>query len=711
MSTKERRFYCYTDSGGTFTDSLIIDEQGNMFSGKAPTTPASLDESHIASIRAAIEGLDMTWEEFVPQIDIAAFGTTAMINTIVQRRGAKVGAIVTAGFELLSWMGRGSQTYSEYSWQGILHSITHRRLEDLVPYDLVRGATERIDCNGKAFIPLYENEVKEATADLIAKDVDAIVILFLYSYLNSSHELRAKQIVEEMVASAGKNIKVFASCEVNPIMKELARFNSVAIEAYAGDICRKSLAKSEERLRASGYSKALQVTLSHGGLMPFQHARMVETAMSGPAGGIMGGKYLADVYGFENVITTDVGGTSFDVGLVTKGRVGVKSEPVVARFILSVPCAEVTSIGAGGGTIAYLDPYTGRLKVGPQSAGAVPGPACYGSGGEEPTVTDADVVLGYIDPDYFLGGRLKLDRSLAEKAIKTKIADPLGLSVVEAARGIKEIIDTDMGNYCRNLISSRGYTVNDYVLLAFGGAGPTHVAGYTKNTPYKEVVMAPFASVFGAFGGAMSDYSRQYVKATRIFIPYGADEATKLEAADKLNKLWEEMEASAYEELENAGFNTKDIQFDHFTYTRYEGQLDEIVVHPPLRRLLSSADVDTFINAFETEYSSIFTRAGRYPETGYLTLHIGLVARVPKPKPLLKKRPVRKVTGNGLKGQRLAYFEGQEFDAKIYQLSDVASGQTIEGPAIIEHIDTCFVIPPNYRIDVDEYGMLFLRRL
>ena len=711
MSSQSKKFYCYTDAGGTFTDTLIIDEQGNMFSGKAPTTPASLDEGHIASIRVAVERLGITWKEFVPQIEMAAFGTTAIINTIVQRTGARVGAIVTAGFELLSWMGRGSQTYSEYSWQGILHSITHQRLNDLVPYDLIRGVTERIDGNGKAFIPLYENEVREATADLIAKDIDAIIILFLYSYLNSTHELRAKQIVEEMVASAGKNIKVFASCEVNPVMKELARFNSIAVEAYAGDICRQSLAKSEERLRASGCRKALQVTLSHGGLMPFHYARMVETAMSGPSGGIIGGKYIAGVYGFENVITTDVGGTSFDVGMVTKGRVNVKSEPMVARFILGTPCAEVTSIGAGGGTMGYLDPYTGRLKVGPQSAGAVPGPACYGSGGEEPTVTDADVVLGYIDPDYFLGGQLKLDRSLAEKAIKTKIADPLGVSVVEAARGIKEIIDADMETYCRNLISSRGYAVNDYVLVAFGGAGPTHVAGYTKNTRYKEVMMAPWASVFCAFGGAMADYSRQFVKATRIFIPYGADEATKLEAAEKLNKLWEEMEATAYEEMENAGFNAKDIQFDHSTYTRYAGQLDEIVVHSPLRRLVNSADVDTFIKAFETEYSSIFTRAGRYPEAGYLTLHVGLVARVPKPKPLLQKRPVSKVTGNGLKGRRPAYFEGQEFDTKIYELSDVASGQTIEGPAIIEHVDTAFVIPPNYRIDVDEYGIIFLRRL
>ena len=299
----------------------------------------------------------------------------------------------------------------------------------------------------------------------------------------------------------------------------------------------------------------------------------------------MGGKFLCDVYGYKNIITSDVGGTSFDVGLITGGRISIKTEPVVARFILSAPCAEVTSIGAGGGTIAYLDLFTNRLKVGPQSAGSVPGPASYGQGAENPTVTDADVVLGYVNPDYFLGGRMKLDKSLAEKAIKEKIADPLGISVIDAALGIKEIIDTDMENYCRNLISSRGYAVEDYALLAFGGAGPTHVAGYTKNTKYKEIIITPFASVFCAFGGATADYSRHYLRATRVFIPYMADEETKLKAGETLSSLWAEMETIAMNEMEKAGFNLKEVQFEHLAFTRYGGQLDEISFKSPRSRL------------------------------------------------------------------------------------------------------------------------------
>ncbi|MBN1320222.1 MAG: hydantoinase/oxoprolinase family protein [Thermoleophilia bacterium] len=706
----QNRYYCYTDAGGTFTDTLLIDQSGDMWSGKAPTTPASLDEGHIASIEAALAGLGITMRDLLSRAEVIAFGTTAIINTIVQRSGAHVGAIITKGFERVPSIGRACQNYSEYSWGDILHSGTHRHLQDLVAYQDIVGVTERIDANGKAFIPLYEHEVREAVDKLIDKNVESIIILFLYSYMNPSHELRAKEIAEEIIKRRGAGTRVFTSYEISPTMKELSRFNTLAVEAYAGDIARKSLAKSEERLVALGAKTRLQATLSHGGLMPAAYAHMVDTAMSGPAGGILGGKYLGDVYGYKNIITSDVGGTSFDVGLITGGRINIKTEPVVARFILSAPCAEVTSIGAGGGTMAYLDPFTNRLKVGPQSAGSVPGPACYGKGGENPTVTDADLVLGYIDPGYFLGGRMKLDKSLAEKAIKEKIADPLGLSVIDAATGIKEIIDAEMENYCRSLISTRGYAVEDYVLLAFGGAGPTHVAGYTKNTKYKEVVVTPFASVFCAFGGATADYSRQYLRATRIYVPYKADEETKLKCAQALSDLWADLEDVAKEEMAAAGFNLQEVEFEQLAFTRYAGQLDEIVFGSPHPRLRDAKALDDFVDAFESEYSSVYTSTGRYPQAGYLTLHVGLVAKVSKPKPVIAAKAAGAAGNGGLKGTRTAVFDRMPMDTAVYEMSELSPGQTVQGPAIIEHIDTTFVVPPDSHVDVDQYGMLFLRR-
>ena len=231
---RKKRFYCYTDAGGTFTDTLLIDEQGNMTSGKAPTTSASLDEGHIDSIKAAVSGLGMTLEELLSRAEVIAFGTTAIINTIVQRSGARVGALITKGFERLPWIGRASQNYSEYSWQDILHSTTHRRLEPLVAYEDIIGITERIDSSGKAFIPLYTDEIPDAVNRLIDKKVESIIILFLYSYMNQSHELKAKEIAEEIIKSRGSDIRVFTSYEVSPTMKELSRFNTLAVEAYAG---------------------------------------------------------------------------------------------------------------------------------------------------------------------------------------------------------------------------------------------------------------------------------------------------------------------------------------------------------------------------------------------------------------------------------------------------------------------------------------------
>ena len=706
-----KRFYCYTDAGGTFTDTLLIDERGNMVSGKAPTTPASLDDGHIASVEAAAEGMGMSLEGLLKKIEVIGFGTTAIINTIVQRSGIKVGALITKGFERLPSIGRGFQNYSEYSWADILHSSAHRHVKDLVAFENIIGVTERMDHTGRAFVPLYTDEVRAAANTLIDKGVESIIILFLFSYMNSSHEMEAKAITEEAAKSRGKDIQVFTSYEVAPAMKEVARFNTLAVEAYAGGIARKSLAKSEKRLADLGCKMKLQATLSHGGMMPASTTHMVDTAMSGPSGGILAGKYLGDVYGYKNIITSDVGGTSFDVGLITGGRINIKTEPVVARFVLSAPCAEVTSIGAGGGTIAYLDPFTNRLKVGPQSSGSMPGPACYGKGGENPTVTDADVVLGYIDPDYFLGGRMKLNKSLAEQAIRNKIANPLGISVIDAAFGIKEIIDAEMENYCRSLISSRGYAVEDYVLLGFGGAGPTHVAGYTKNTKYREIVITPVASVFCAFGAATADYSRHYLRGTNVFIPYKADEATKLKAGELLTALWVEMEAIAKDEMEKAGFNLKEVQFEHLAFTRYGGQLDEIAFKVPQSKIVDAKGVDAFVEAFETEYANVFTSTGKYPQAGVMTLHVGLVSRVAKPKPAIARKEALKSANGGLKGERIAFFDDRRpVKSGVYELSLLSPGQRVPGPAIIEHVDTTFVVPPEYHVDVDEYGMLFLRR-
>jgi acetone carboxylase, beta subunit len=707
-----KKYYCYTDAGGTFTDTFVIDDSGTFVSGKASSTPKQIADGHLNSLKVAIEPLDITEEEFFPLTEIVGFGTTAIINTVLTRSGIKTGALISKGFEQLPYIGRGHQTMSEYSWSDILHSATHRHLDDLIPYTLIKGVTERVDSAGEIMIPMYEHEAREGTRALIAEGVEAIVILFLYSYMNSKHELRAKEIVLEELANAGlENVEVFASVEIAPIHRELNRFNSVAIEAYGGSIARKSCRESEVRMRNLGCRTPLQITLSQGGLSSVAQAKMIETAMSGPVGGLMGGKFLGEQYGIDNVITSDVGGTSFDVGLLSHGRYMLQMEPLIAKFLINIPYVHVSSIGAGGGTMAFVDKLTGRLTVGPKSAGAMPGPACYGLGGENPTVTDADLVLGYINPDYFLGGRVKIDKSLAEKVIKEKIADPLGIDTVNAAWGIKEIIDTQMENYCRSLISSKGYAIEDYTMMSFGGAGPTHCAGYCKNSPYKNVLMFPYSSVFCAFGAATADFVHHYMNSTRMLIPHKASDEEKMALGAIYNEMIARLKKNAVDQFIQEGYNVTDIQFQPQAYVRFNGQLEDIKVSMPMDSIENPDDMDRFVNAFLDEYSAIFSKQATSPEAGVLCMALGLTATIKKTKPTLKRHKLGSMepSAEARKGMRRCYFNGY-YDTDIYNFGSIHAGNVIFGPAVMEHVDTNYVIPPKHRVEVDEYMTLWLKK-
>ena len=707
-----RKYYCYTDAGGTFTDTFVIDNEGLFVSGKASTTPQELADGHIESLEVAIENNHISLNEFFPEVEVVGFGTTAIINTVLTRSGIKTGAIITKGFEHMPYMGRGIQTMTEYSWEDILHSATHRHLNDLVPFELIRGATERVDSWGEALLPLYEHEVRVAAQELIALDCEAIVILFLYSYMNPAHEMKAKAIVLEELSRVGKTADVFTSVEISPIHRELNRFNSLAIEAYAGSVARRSIRESENRIRKAGCKTPLQITLSQGGLSSVAGAKMIETAMSGPVGGLQGGKYIGDLYGIGNIITSDVGGTSFDVGLLTSGRYQVNMEPLIARFLINVPYVQVSSIGAGGGTIAFVDPLTSRLKVGPKSAGAVPGPACYGKGGENPTVTDADLVLGYIDPEFFLGGRVTIDKEKAIKVIKEKIADPLGIDVIKAAWGIKEIIDTQMENYCRSLISSKGYAVEEYTMMSFGGAGPTHCAGFCKNTPYKSIMMFPYSSVFCAFGAATADFAHHYVQATKLVIPYQASDEYKMQIAAQYNHLMEELEKSALQQFHEEGYGDKDIVLQPNAFIRYNGQLEDVKVNLPSLRMNVPRDVDDFVQAFEDEYTSLYTATAKYSEAGVLCMAVGITGIVQKEKPKLVKYSLAEPVpvADAKKGTRSCYFEDRFFDTVIYDFDAIQAGNIIPGPAILEHVDTNYIIPPNWYVELDQYRTLWLKR-
>jgi acetone carboxylase, beta subunit len=495
------------------------------------------------------------------------------------------------------------------------------------------------------------------------------------------------------------------------VLRELPRVNSTILEAYTGDIAGRAFGRVQDRLRERGFRGQLQVMQSTGGLAPATHVRAVETVQSGPAGGVIGGRYLGQVYGFENVITTDVGGTSFDVGLVTEGYISVNREPSVARMLLSLPMIEILSIGAGGGTVATIDPLTGRLEVGPQSAGSEPGPACFGRGGTLPTVTDADLALGYLNPAIFAGGRLRLDRAAATAAIRAHVAEPLNMSVAEAADGIRKIADAKMRDAIAGLVATRGLDLSAYHLLAFGGAGPSHVAGYTEGLNLAGTATLPFSPVFSAFGASSADYAHHYNRTVNLVV--AADPAPEeITATGKvITAAWADLREQAVAQLTAEGFTAGQVRFRHLAMLRYGRQLNDLVVVAPGDRIATLADWHALVRAFEDLYERIYAVAAKYPQAGYEVLEVGLAAYVQKIRPKLAAGPSAgpNPASAARHEARDAYF-GSWLKAAVWGLPGLRPGNELHGPCVIEDDALTLVVPPGRVVRIDQYMTMWMER-
>lgn len=699
-----RPVLCYTDVGGTFTDCFVVDETGGFVLGKVPSTPQDIAEGFLSALGQARGSLDLDEEEFLSSLEVVGYGATTVLNSLLTRQGGNPGMLITRGFQQLLLMERGKQSWITLSRQDRIHPVTHRHQQPLIPRSRIRGVSERIDSLGRELIPLNEQDVRDGARELLERGVDSIVIVFLWSFLADGHEQRAREIVAEVLAHAGVDLPVFCSSEISPTLRELPRANATCIEAYAGPSTLRALARLEGDLNEGGFRGDLQVMQSAGGLAPAGHVRAIETAMSGPVGGLVGTRHIGDLYGFENLISTDVGGTSFDVGLITDGFIGVDREPVLAGLLLSLPMMEVASIGAGGGTIARIDPLTGRLTVGPESAGAVPGPVCYGKGGTEPTVTDADLALGYLNPDGFIGGRISLDAGSATNAIREKIAEPLGLSMEAAAAGIRDVIDTRMRETVAGLVALRGFSLDQYALLGFGGAGPSHVCGYTRGLPLRAVLTFPYAAVFSAFGAAAADYEHHYHRAVNVVIPPATDEEELASLGARLSTAWERLEAQAREQMEREGVDLSRVRLRHLAMVRYGKQLNDLIVTSPVSRGDTAEDVRALLKAFEDQYARVFAKGAQFPQAGFEIFEVGLVASVRKVKPDLVAHPLQAEDPSVAKiDERPAYFDEGWMPTPRFAWPDLQPGNVVPGPAVIEDPTTTLVVPPARSARIDEY--------
>jgi acetone carboxylase beta subunit len=695
------------DAGGTMTDTFLVAEDGAFALGKAATTPADESIGFIESALDAASQSGVAPETLFPELSVVLYAGTTMLNTLLSRTGKRLGVITTKGFEDAVQMGRGMQIWAGYSYADRLHAVTHVHPEPLVPRERVVGATERVDMFGDVVVPLYEHEVAAAANRLLADEVEAICVSFLFSFVNPAHERRAAEIVRGVLAGHGLELPVFLAHEVRPVLREHSRLNSTLIEAYAASPVRRQLFNVEESVHERGFPSPLQTVLSYGGLANIRYPRLHETLISGPVGGVLGAKFIGDIIGEQNLIVTDLGGTSFDIGAITQGVIPIESEPVLARFKLSLPTIALDSIGAGCGTIVKVDPVTRRIELGPESAGSEPGPVCFDRGGERVTVADCDLLLGRLNPLNFLGGKIVLDVEKAERAVREQVTDVLGVDLYDGCEGVVKLLEAEARMAIQEVVTSRGYNPSSYVCMGYGGAGPLHLAGYTRGLDFKAVMTFPFAAAFSAFGCTTADFLHRYSESARIELS-PEPSAEELAAADaRIEALWKRLERQARAEFAAEGADVGALAFERFAMMRYAVQLDDLEITCPQTRPSPAAEL---VERFEDLYERINRRVAKYRKGGYLIGELGLFARIPTPKPVFPRHEKggREPSRAARKGTREMYADGTWQEARIWEMDELRPGNVVEGPAIVEHSMTTLVVPAAMRVSMDDRGFLWL---
>jgi N-methylhydantoinase A/acetone carboxylase beta subunit len=703
------------DAGGTMTDTFIVDEAGRFVVGKAQTTPEDESVGFMRSSEDALEQWGSSPAEAFPGIVSGIFSGTAMLNRLLSRQGLRIGAIVSAGQEDYLRIERGIQTYLGYSYSDRLHLATHFHNEPLVPRERMKGVRGRIDVLGAEVLPLREEDARAAAAELLEDGVEGICISLLFSYRNAEHELRVAELVEEEKSRRGLNgeVPVFVSSQLYPMRRDLPRLNSTLIEAYAAEPSRGTLQAVREQTKRAGAGFELRVMASHGGTISIEAKELARTLASGPIGGVVGGSQLARVMDLPNVLCTDIGGTSFDIALITDGRFEITQTPDVARFLLAMPLVRIDSIGAGTGSFVRVNPNSNRPELGPDSAGSRIG-VCWPEGGlETVSVTDLDLVLGRVNPDYFLGGDVLLDPERARADVESQVADPLGLGVEQAAAGVIELFEQTLKNEAVGRILGKGYSPADYALLCYGGGGPLHVAGYTEGVPYRDVLVPAWAAGFSAYGCACAPFEYRYDQTIDMPIAPGQDELEKAGVGMMISGYWQGLEERVAEEFAKSGIGPEQIVFTHAVRMQYYGQLNDIEIVSPHDAIEEASEVDDLIEAFEEAYGKVFARSARSPELGYLVTHAIVLGSVEVEKPALPDdresagAPPTKATRR-VWWQRPGSSEAAPAQSDIYELSDVLAGHEIEGPAIVESVATTFAIPPGRTARLDRHQIFHL---
>ena len=681
------------DIGGTFTDVVASDEYGRMWSAKVPTTPANLVDCFLNGIdatlvEAALDGFtDLAIERIV-------HGTTIATNLVVQRAGARVALLTTRGFRDTIHIMQGRGYIAGLPEDQITNIHLLKKPAPLVSKQMIGEIDERIDCSGSIVVKLNEGRAREVIRQLSSAGASSFAICLLWSFVNETHERRLREIVEEECPGAYISI----SCEIAPRVGEYARTVATVINSYVGPTVQDYFTRLEQET-TSKYRSSVSVLQSTGGSVSTEEAgrNPVRLLGSGPVAGTMASAALAD-----NVIAIDMGGTTFDVSLIVEGSPLRSNISVIHQYEYSVPTIELQSIGSGGGSIVWVDELGTSLRVGPKSAGAEPGPACYGRGGTQPTITDCNVVTGFLDPERFLNGKMNLEPERAHTALETEVASRLGMGVVEAARGAIRIVDSQMADLVRQVTIGRGYDPRDFVVCAYGGAGPLHAPAFARELGVSRVVVprGSLAAVWSAYGAATADLSVVIERSLMRKLPMPADEfETELRA----------LENQATKRLVAFGAAESSVTLQRFADLKYGMQAH--VLEVPVESELDSEAIDRFLSSFDEIYERIFGLGTAYREAGVQLTAVRVQAVAPGTKTEQKLRqPVKVDAGSELSHTSMrdvCWDINRGFEkTPVFLGQGLATGQQIDGPAILELGVTTIPVHPGQLLEVTPTGDL-----
>jgi N-methylhydantoinase A len=681
------------DIGGTFTDFTVIGDDGQVLLWKEhsdPDDPATPVRSGLAAIA---EQLEVSAADFLGEVSLLVHGTTIATNTLIQRNGPRIGLLCTTGLR--------DVLYFRNAFKPERFNIHLGHPGELVPRYLRLPVDERIGPDGNIIGALDEEQVRHAAATLRDQEVKAVAVAFMWSVVNPAHERRAAEILREEL----QGVPVLVSSDVLPEMREWHRASATALSAYVLPRIGGYLDELREELASTGLRTPLLIMQSNGGCATVDEVvqRPVNVVASGPAAAPAAARYHSRNLETADVITVDMGGTSFDVCLVRDGRPTMSRDIQVESQPIGVQAVEVHSIGAGGGSVAWID-SGGALRVGPRSAGARPGPACYGNGGEEPTVTDANVVLGYLDPQAFLGGRSRLRRDLAEAAIDQRIAKPLGLGTLEAAEGIQRIVNANMVSAIRAVSVERGIDPRNFTIVAGGGAGSLHAAALARELGIGRVAIPRQAGTFCSFGMTVTDVTHDYARAHH--------ELSDSLDADAIAAIFVELEERAAGELTRSGFTEGQIAFERKVDARYPGQVHELTIDVPSRNL-DDKGRRRLVDAFHRDHERMFTWSRPELAVEFLHWRVSATGHLPSGTQERNDDPGTATAPSGATGR--AYFRGYgELPTRFFDASALAPGATVEGPAVVSSATTTVLVNPDdtlsvqadrsYVIDIDLEG-------